>query len=181
MKKGIKKQSRKLQIIQIANCCSSRSLTCFRCSCQQVLFLQKNSFRWHAQPQAVRGEFPFKPLSFFRIWQEVHLPWIARSRPLFAPLAVFFTPSRIWKQWAVGSVSSSLVLSCLGLGSSWGMRFATNFQKILSPSASSSHLGSNLRAAKKVSTKVRAEISSCILVCHLLVFHVVCSFKIPCL
>ena len=149
MKKGIKKQSRKLQIIQIANCCSSRSLTCFRCSCQQVLFLQKNSFRWHAQPQAVRGEFPFKPLSFFRIWQEVHLPWIARSRPLFAPLAVFFTPSRIWKQWAVGSDSSSLVLSCLGLGSSWGMSLETNFQKPLSSSSSSRHLGSNLRAAKK--------------------------------
>ncbi len=158
------------------------SHTWLRCSCQQVVFLQKKSFRWQAQPQAVLSEFPLSPLSFLRIWQEVHLPWIARSTPLFGPLKVFFTPSLIWKQCAVGSVpSSSLVLAFLGLGSICGMRCATNFQKTLSSSFSSRHLESSLRAAKKVSTKVIAKSLSWILVCQRFVFHVECSFKIPCL
>ncbi len=34
---------------------------------------------------------------------------------------------------------------------------------------------------QKVSTKVITKISSCILVCHRLVFHVECSFRIHCL
>ena len=129
--------------------------------------------RWQAQPQAVRGLFPVNFFNFLRMPQEVHLPWIGRIIPLCFPLTVLFSPSRIWIQRAVGSpVSSSLSLSCLGLGSIWGIRWATNFQKTLSSSSSICHLGSNLRQAKKVSTKVRPKISSWILVCQRFVFHV---------
>ena len=132
--------------------------------------------RWQAQPQAVRGLFPVNFFNFLRMPQEVHLPWIGRIIPLCFPLTVLFSPSRIWIQRAVGSVSSSLCLSCLGLGSIWGIRWETNFQKTLSSSSSICHLWSNLRQAKKVSTKVRPKISSWILVCQRFVFHVECSY-----
>ncbi len=86
-KKGGKKRK---QIIQIGKHSDSCSRTCLICSCQQVLFLRKNRLWWQAQPQAVLGELPFKPFFVCRMWQEVHLPWIARSNPLFLPVLVFF-------------------------------------------------------------------------------------------
>ena len=159
-------------------------LTCRKCSAQQVLFLQKYKPGWHAHPHAVWADRPLFSNLLLRMRHDVHLPCTAFKPPLWRPLMILFCPSLICTHLAVGSTSFSLLRSCRGVWSNCCIKTQTYFQnKLSSCSASFSkrHLGSKWRQARKESTNETPSSSSWIRVCHLLVFQILCSPKIPCL
>ena len=93
--KNFKKRQLYYTCIQSSNSLSLLTLTSFKCSLQQVLFLQKYFPVWQEQPQAVRGALPRLIIFLFRALQAVQRPCIGRRSPLLVPVKILFVPSRI--------------------------------------------------------------------------------------
>ena len=91
--------------------------TCFKCSAQHVLFLQKYKPGWQTQPQAVLGARPFFSDRLLRARHEVHRPWTAREVPLLTPDIIFFSPSRTCMQRPARRVND--IFPCALI--SWGL------------------------------------------------------------
>ena len=72
--KNFKKGHLRLTCIQISYSLSLLTLTSFKCSLQQVLFLQKYFPTWQEQPHAVRGALPRFIIFLLRAMQAVQRP-----------------------------------------------------------------------------------------------------------
>ena len=72
--KNFKKGQLHYPCIQIPYSLSLLTLTSFKCSLQQVLFLQKYLPTWQEQPQAVRGALPRFFIFILRAMHAVQRP-----------------------------------------------------------------------------------------------------------
>jgi hypothetical protein len=154
------------RFVQIISSLSLSRLTSVKSSSQQVLCLQAYTVWCTEQPQAVRGALPRRSFLLLHLPQDVQRIWTARNSPRWAPSMVRLFPSLIMWHWAPKASSGSRNRSSRPRESIWGSKTATYFQKIDSSSPSSCQRTISFLHARKLSTKVKPNISSWMHVCQ---------------